>query len=38
MHKLIESVSKHTQRIEAAYRYIWENPETGYKEWKTHNF
>lgn len=38
MHKLIEAVSKHTQRIEEAYRYIWENPETGYKEWKTHNF
>ena len=29
MHKLIESVNKHTQRIEEAYRYIWENPETG---------
>ena len=38
MHTLIESVNKHTQRIENAFRYIWENPETGYKEWKTHNF
>lgn len=38
MHKLIESVNYHTRRIEDAFRYIWANPETGYKEWKTHAY
>lgn len=36
---------KHLQRIEDnkslildAERYIWKNPETGFKEWKTHSY
>jgi hypothetical protein len=33
--KLLESVDKHRELIFQAERYIWKNPETGYKEWKT---
>lgn len=31
-------VEKHTEQIAAAFDYIWKNPETGYKEWKTHRY
>ncbi len=35
MQKLIKAVDKHRQLILDAERYIWKNPETGYKEYKT---
>ena len=31
-------VEKHRQRILDALEYIWKNPETGYREWKTHRY
>lgn len=32
------AVEKHRQMILDAERYIWHNPETGFKEWKTNNY
>lgn len=31
-------VEKHEKRILDAFDYIWKNPETGYREWKTHRY
>ncbi len=31
-------VEKHRQLILDALDYLWKNPETGYKEWKTHAY
>ena len=38
MEKLISAVDKHRDLIYEAERYIWENPETGYKEDKTSEY
>lgn len=38
MEKYIELVNKHRERILKCFEYIWANPETGYREWKTHKF
>lgn len=38
MKKYIKLVDKHKQLIYDAFDYIWANPETGYKEWKTHTY
>ena len=38
MQRYVESVNKHRQLILDALDYIWKNPETGYKEWKTHKY
>lgn len=35
MEKIIAAVDKHREMILEAERYIWKNPETGYKEYKT---
>ena len=35
MQKIIDAVEKHSKLILDAERYIWNNPETGYKEAKT---
>ena len=35
MEKIINAVEKHRKLILDAERYIWQNPETGYKEFKT---
>lgn len=35
MEKIISAVDKHRALILEAERYIWNNPETGYKEYKT---
>lgn len=35
MNELMKAVEKHTEKILEAERYIWKNPETGYKEFKT---
>ena len=34
----VAAVEKHRQRILDALDYIWHNPETGYREWKTHDY
>ena len=31
-------VELHREKILAAHDYIWKNPETGYREWKTHAY
>ena len=33
-----KAVDKNKNLIIDAFNYIWNNPETGYKEWKTHNY
>lgn len=38
MNKLISAVDKHKQLILDTERYIWKNPETGYKEFKTSKY
>ena len=35
MKKIIDAVEKHRDLILSAERYIWQHPETGYKEFKT---
>ena len=34
----IQNIDKHRQLTMAAFDYIWANPETGYREWKTHKY
>ncbi len=36
--KLYQAVEKHKDLILEAERYIWKNPEPGYREWKTHAY
>lgn len=38
MQKYKDAVAKHRRLILDALDYIWKNPETGYKEWKTHAY
>ncbi len=38
MDKMLQAVQAHEKMILAAERHIWKNPETGYREWKTHAF
>lgn len=38
MQNRINAVEKHRQKILDAERYIWQNPETGYKEHKTSKY
>ena len=38
MKEIVAAVEKHKQLILDAERYIWKNPETGYKEYKTSAF
>ena len=38
MQQYKQAVEKHSQMILDAQDYIWKNPETGYKEWKTHAY
>ena len=39
MEKILQScVEKHRQLIADAFTYLWKNPETGYKEWKSHKY
>lgn len=38
MERYIEYVARHRGEILDAEQYIWKNPETGYKEWKTHAY
>ena len=38
MEKLIKAVDIYRQLILDAERYIWANPETGYKEFKTNKY
>ena len=38
MENLIQAVNRHSEKAIAALDYIWKNPETGYREWKTHAY
>lgn len=38
MHRLVEAVPRFEKLMADAYRFFWENPETGYKEWKGHAY
>lgn len=38
MNKYKEYVAKHRALILSAYAHIWKNPESGYREWKTHAY
>lgn len=38
MHKLVEAVPQFETLMEKAFRFFWENPETGYREWKGHKY
>ncbi len=38
MKRYLEMVDHHGDLVDKAFRYLWANPETGYKEWKTHKF
>lgn len=38
MQQYIDMVQKHRQLILDAHDYFWKNPETGYREWKTHAY
>ena len=38
MQNRIAAVEKHRTKILEAERYIWQNPETGYKEFKTSKY
>ena len=38
MKSLLSLVDKHKQLIDDAYSFIWKNPETGYKEFKTSKY
>ena len=38
MHKYLSLMEKHRSLTLDAFDYIWKNPETGYKEWKTHAY
>lgn len=38
MEQIIKAVNKHRELILQAERYIWQNPETGYREVKTTNY
>lgn len=36
--KYLKLIDKHEELVVNAFNYIWANPETGYKEWKTHKY
>ena len=38
MQKALQAIDAYRAEIEKAYRFLWENPETGYKEWKAHAY
>ena len=38
MQKYIQMVEKHAQLAKDASQFMWENPETGYREWKAHAY
>ncbi len=38
MEKYLKLVDKHKKLIADAFDYLWANPETGYREWKTHKY
>lgn len=38
MEKYLKLVDKHKKLVADAFDYIWSNPETGYREWKTHKY
>ena len=35
---VLQAIEQYKDTILAAERHIWNNPEPGYKEWKTHAY
>ena len=38
LNKLFTAIEKHRDLMWDAEKYIWEHPETGFKEWLTHAY
>ena len=38
MNTMYNAIEAYKDTILAAERHIWKNPETGYREWKTHAY
>ena len=38
MEEMLQAIQAQEKMILAAERHIWKNPETGYREWKTHAY
>lgn len=38
MQRLFDAIEKHRDLMWDAEKYIWEHPETGFREWKTHAY
>ena len=38
LNTMLQAIDGYKDPILAAERHIWKNPETGYKEWKTHAY
>ena len=38
LNTMLQAIDGYKDSILAAERHIWKNPETGYKEWKTHAY
>lgn len=38
MEKYLKIIEKYEQTVLDGFNYIWSNPETGYREWKTHKY
>ena len=38
MEKYLKIIEKYEQIVLDGFNYIWSNPETGYREWKTHKY
>lgn len=36
MKRFLAAVEKHVELMQSTFAYIWKNPETGFREWKTH--
>lgn len=36
--KVVQYAERHKKRMGAALEYLWKNPETGYQEWKAHEY
>lgn len=35
---IVQIAEKQEKLVGAAFDYLWKNPETGYKEWKSHAY
>ena len=37
-HQILAAVEKHRELIENAEAWLWKHPETGFREWKSHEY